>query len=1137
MSDTIRRPLHGSPVARYALLLAAGWTLVGAASFFWDYANDRAAAERSAHIAARERVAMNVISRPWDRNHGGVRVPIPENCETTLKLIQVDDSEAEASLFQSPVFTDPSGLASQSDIRDPESHMVRGHITSLNPVSLENSPDVWERHGLISFQKGENEFFSIEHFDGEASLRLMRPLEAEPGCLKCHAGQGFEVGKVCGGISVSVPMAPYVSIADAHIVSGALTHIALWLLGLGMIALGAVRLRAHEAERRKWEESLLESEQKYRTVADYIWDWEGWRGPDGSMLYISPSCARISGYDANEFTTNPDLLAEIIHPEDKALACHNTRELGRDYCNSADYRIITRSGETRWIAHECQPVIDGKGAFLGHRFSNRDITDRKQTEEALRKSEERFRELAELLPETIFETDLGGRLTFVNQSAFKIFGYDQEDLSHGVWIWDMLVRSERERAQDAVRKLIEGEESELQEWTALRRDGNTFPVLISSRVISRSDQPIGLRGLIVDITRSKSVEEELRQLSASHELLLASVPDIIVETDCNKVYTWANKTGFEFFGDDLVGREAAYYFEGEQGTYEMIQPLIEGSEDTVYVESWQRRKDGRRRLLAWWCKTRKDADGNITGTLSTARDITEQQKAREALSRSEARYHELFNCVVEGIGIVDDREIIQFCNPAFVHLFEVDSESELVGRGLLDFLSDEQRARIAAETDSRKMGKNGTYELEITTGRGTKKTILASISPRFDDSSNYCGSFAAITDITEIKRLQNLETRAQRLATAGQIAGQVAHDFNNMLAPMMAYPEFLHAQLPEGDPGHFYLDAIESSAQKIADLNQQLLTMSRRGHYNQVVLSLNDVIEQVLQELGPLPETLTIETGLAPDLMNIMGGLAQLHRVIMNLVTNARDATQDIGIITVTTENCYVDTATIAYAHVPRGEYVRISVSDNGCGIPDRVVQNIFDPFYTTKTACKQRGSGLGLSVVDNVVRDHEGYIDLSTRPGVGTSFYLYFPITRTVMCERSSQSVPLGDEKLLVVDDDDTQREVSRHLLASLGYAVTICGGGVKALELCKLNRFDLLVLDMIMPNDLDGTETYRRILRMRPGQKAILVSGFSGSDRVAEAQRLGAGTFVRKPFTKNDIAVAVRRELDRSPEPTSVC
>jgi len=325
---------------------------------------------------------------------------------------------------------------------------------------------------------------------------------------------------------------------------------------------------------------------------------------------------------------------------------------------------------------------------------------------------------------------------------------------------------------------------------------------------------------------------------------------------------------------------------------------------------------------------------------------------------------------------------------------------------------------------------------------------------------------------------------------------------------------------------------MENAATQMADINQQLLTLGRRGHYNQQPMNLNEIISEVVKHFDWPPDRLTCNTKLDKNLMSVMGGSSQIYRMLMNLIANARDAMQDVGQINIKSENFYVDKNAIDYGQISRGEYVKITVSDTGCGIPDDIIQEIFDPFFTSKTTSKKRGSGLGLSVVDAVVKDHKGYLDISTKLGEGTSFYLYFPITRETAENLESARVVGGSETVLVVDDDEVQREVSLNLLRKLGYNASAVESGEEAVEFLNNEPQDLLILDMIMPNSIDGTETYRRALKVNPDQKAIIVSGYAESDKVQATLDLGAGGFIRKPLTHGTIAAAVRRELDREEE-----
>ncbi len=378
--------------------------------------------------------------------------------------------------------------------------------------------------------------------------------------------------------------------------------------------------------------------------------------------------------------------------------------------------------------------------------------------------------------------------------------------------------------------------------------------------------------------------------------------------------------------------------------------------------------------------------------------------------------------------------------------------------------------------------------------------------------------------------------RAERLEMAGSIAGHIAHDFNNLLTPLLAYPHFIREALPPDSQCRQDLDIIEKTAQQIADINQQLLALSRRGYYEQRVLDINTVIEDVLVLIkrGGQTEGVQVDLQLAEPLLHIKGSSEQLLRVIHNLCQNALDAMNNHGRLTIKTEGVYLETPLKKYESVAQGEYIRLTVSDTGHGIPPEIQDKIFDPFFTTKEATRQRGSGLGLSVVHGIVKDHKGYIDVESAVGQGATFSLYFPVCREEMTEAAVTEYVGGTETILVVDDDQLQIEVTSRILSRLGYKVLSATSGEEALALMRRCLQDggmpaLAVLDMIMGGGIDGTETYRQMKEINPQQRAIIFSGYAESARVGMAQELGAGAYLRKPVSLDKIAQAVRNELDR--------
>jgi CheY-like chemotaxis protein len=253
----------------------------------------------------------------------------------------------------------------------------------------------------------------------------------------------------------------------------------------------------------------------------------------------------------------------------------------------------------------------------------------------------------------------------------------------------------------------------------------------------------------------------------------------------------------------------------------------------------------------------------------------------------------------------------------------------------------------------------------------------------------------------------------------------------------------------------------------------------------------------------------------------------------MNLLTNAVEAMPKGGLLTVTTGNRNLDTPVHGYDDVREGDYATLTVSDTGEGIAEKDLKHIFEPFYTKKVMGRS-GTGLGLAVAWGTVKDHHGYIDVQSETGKGTTMVLYFPVTREGL-PKSSAAIPLSDyigkdESILVVDDIKEQRELASMILGNLNYRVATASSGEEAVEYLKSHRVDLIVLDMIMDPGMDGLDTYQRILEIHPKQRAIIVSGFSESNRVQTAQSLGAGAYLRKPYIMEKLGITVRKELDRS-------
>ncbi len=386
-----------------------------------------------------------------------------------------------------------------------------------------------------------------------------------------------------------------------------------------------------------------------------------------------------------------------------------------------------------------------------------------------------------------------------------------------------------------------------------------------------------------------------------------------------------------------------------------------------------------------------------------------------------------------------------------------------------------------------------------------------------------------------LKESEEKLVRSKKMESLGLLAGGVAHDLNNVLSGIVTYPELILMDLPEDSKIRKPMENIQESGLKATAIVQDLLTIARGIAITKEPVDLNRLVIDFLSspecmKLKHYHPSVTISTHLAPDLLNVNGSHIHIRKALMNLASNASEA-DGSSKVTISTSNRYLDKPLQRYEDITKGEYVVLSVSDNGRGIFPEDLKSIFEPFYSKKVMGKS-GTGLGLAVVWNVVRDHDGYVDVKTNDS-GATFELYFPITREKTVVKSdSLSIDTyrgNGETILVVDDLDFQQELLCNMLEVLGYNTKVVSSGENAVKYLEKESVDLVLLDMIMGAGLNGRETYQKIVSIRPDQKAIIISGFSETEDVHGAQQLGAGQFVKKPVTLERLGMAIKSELEK--------
>ncbi|UCH00207.1 MAG: response regulator [Deltaproteobacteria bacterium] len=541
-------------------------------------------------------------------------------------------------------------------------------------------------------------------------------------------------------------------------------------------------------------------------------------------------------------------------------------------------------------------------------------------------------------------------------------------------------------------------------------------------------------------------------------------------------------------------------------------------------------KMGQHVLAALNQSDKGDLNG-LSGRVIGLEDVYQRNITKELIS-SRRHFEVILSNMSEGILELTLEAKIVYANPTAISLIGIPEE-KLLASNFTELFSRTDRERIKSLLEE--MGDTPQTISENSPMILNGKQVSLNILPVKDEENE--SITIILNDVTERKRMEAQLQRAQKMEAIGTLAGGVAHDLNNILSGLVSYPELILTDLPEDSPLRKPILTIKNSGEKAATIVQDLLTLARRGVSSMEVVNLNDIINEYLkspehEKLKLFHPDVQLETYLEEDLLNILGSPVHLSKAIMNLVSNAAESMPGGGKVSISTQNRYIDGPIRGYDNVAEGDYTTLTVSDTGIGISPEDMESIFEPFYTKKTMGRS-GTGLGMAVVWGTVKDHEGYIDVKSAKGKGTIVILYFPVSRKELTKKkpglSIEDYMGKGESVLVVDDVEEQREIASRILKRLSYSVTSVSSGEEAVDYMKGNSASLLLLDMIMDPGIDGLETYKRILELHPNQKAIIVSGFSETERVKEAQRLGAGAFVKKPYLLEKIGIAVRGELER--------
>jgi PAS domain S-box-containing protein len=801
----------------------------------------------------------------------------------------------------------------------------------------------------------------------------------------------------------------------------------------------------------------------------------------------------------------------------------------------------------------------------------------------LRASQEWHRTVVDTAMDGFWLADATGRLLECNEAYCRMSGYSAAELQ-GMRIADLEVIESQDSTAAHMQK-IAAQDQDRFESRHRRQDGTFFDVEVSVQF-----RPVNggrFLAFLRDITRRKRAQEERARSERRYRELVERANSIILRWTRDGEITFLNEFGLHFFGyteAEILGRHVLGTIVPEtESTGRDLRPLMDRicADPQAFENNTNEnmRRNGEKVWVAWTNKVDVGDHGQVAGIISVGTDVTERQRAQEELRRANAvlvtregqvrtllaesnqarqallgiledqargeterkRLETAIEQAAEAIVVTDTQGLMQYVNPAFVTMTGY-TRAEAIGQNPRLLKSGQQDPVFYRELWGA-VAAGRTWSGRIVNRRkdGTSYTVEATVSPVRDDAGQTVSYVAVQRDITEHLRVSGELQQAQKMETVGRLAGGVAHDFNNLLQGIMNYVDQCRDGLPPEHPVRESLDEITKNAQRSAEITGQLLAFARKQPITPKVLDLNDTVSGLLSLLRQLTgEGVDLAWVPGANLCPVMLDPTQVVQIMTNLCANARDAVAGTGKITIETANVTFDEAYCTrHVGIVPGGYVRLAVSDNGCGMDKDVVAHLFEPFFTTKDVGS--GTGMGLATVYGIVTQNHGCIEVYSEPGKGTTFTLSLP--RYVGAAPEPPATPAagrpaatgrpldGQETILLVEDEKAVRVTTRIFLSKVGYTVLAAEDPAEALRLADAHPgpIHLLITDVIMPG-MNGRDLAKQLVERRPALRCLFMSGYT-ADVIVRHGMLDAGMqFLSKPFSRNELASKVREVLEAS-------
>ncbi len=958
------------------------------------------------------------------------------------------------------------------------------------------------------------------------------------------------------------------------------------LLEISLLQRRIKELELSEKEHLRALEALQRSETKFRTLYDSTSD---------AVLLMDQN----SFFDCNDAalktfgcSTREELCG--MHPADLSpfvQPCRTeSRVLGDHYI-----QIALKNGTHRfeWVHRRADTgetfpcdvllspmVIDGKTVLQA---VVRDITQRKRMEEALLKEMEFNSTLVESSPAFFVAINADRTVRYINDAMLRALKYTPEELKNKDYM-ALVPESDREMLSGVFSTLITRGQPTLNENRVLTKDGKEILVEWHGRAIKKPDGSLDyFFGVGTDITDRKRAEEALRESEERFHQLFNHMQSGVA------VYE-AVANGADFVLKDLnrgaeliegverktiIGKRASEAFPGVRdfGLFEVFQRVWRTGETEFFPARLYRDERDHGTWRENWVY--KLPNGDVVAVYT---DITENKKAVEALKESEEKFRLLFEQSVDPILLIHGNTFID-CNEAAVQFLQLSGREELIGLKPADISPERQpdgrlsseKAREVIEQASRDGtnrfewvhrtagGEDFWVEVSLTVipiqGKQMLFTVWRNITQRKkaeqallkahedlefrvqERTAELLGANENLRkEMDERTRLEDQLRQVHKMEAIGTLAGGIAHDFNNILAAVIGFAEMVEDDLPRDGKSTLRIQRVLKAAYRGRDLVKQILAFSRKTDVMRSPLSLSPLLEETVHLLrASLPSTIEIILSMEAASDTVLASPTEVQQIIVNLATNASFAMAEKGGtlgISVTNVDFRPDSPVLS-EDVKPGEYVQLAVTDTGHGMEPHVMKRVFEPFFTTKGVGE--GTGMGLAVVYGIVKGLNGSVLVESKPGMGSTFRVSLPITRTDEKSKTGkrQAVPRGSEHILFVDDEELLMEWAKDTLERLGYTVTACNDSTEALTLFSSGpyRFDLVIADQTMPK-LTGISLAGKILALRPNIPVILCTGHSDSVSPEKAKKAGVKEFLMKPLGRQELASAVRMVLDAGEE-----